>query len=462
MNLHFPPLVIVVTILATAYAALLSQMGLAVFNDGVRPFLLDFHRGELSRTQMTAIAFSLSSGFIFGLGVPMAFSSGVLNPWVLFLPSDILGILSPKRWLAPILGALWGAIVVLGLDAATTVANSLPVNFLLAMQQMATPILFLFAFFPAIAITMQFGRVRGASVFVVSLLTMLMTMKWLPQVFSGSMALGVGMMMLIIFAVIEEVTTKKEARAQAAMMRALDTMAVREASSGGVAVEALAKVEVSAVEDETASLFAANAARLKKHIPYFVMMGIFIGVLANTHMFSGGEATSFILAKGQYANAAQVDFYRALGFIPVTVTTSIASGAFQIVGFTLIYPAAYLLPNPILAGILGGALFGIQVFLLNYTAKGLSTLRVIHEAFDNIRNAINLTLEIAILFGSITAGNAMAGGVGIALVGSFYALNEVSGRPIVRMAIGPVGVILAGILLNLLAYAQLFTPIVVK
>jgi hypothetical protein len=46
---------------------------------------------------MATIAFELSAGFIFGLGVPVAFSSGVLNPWVLFLPTDILGILSPKK-----------------------------------------------------------------------------------------------------------------------------------------------------------------------------------------------------------------------------------------------------------------------------------------------------------------------------------------------------------------------------
>ncbi len=462
MTLHFTPLVIVITILATAFAAFLSQMALAVFNDGVRPFLLDFYRGDLSRAQMTAIAFGLSAGFIFGLGVPIAFSSGVLNPWVLFLPSDILGILSPKRWLAPILGAIWGAIVVFGLSAATTVANSLPVNFLTAMQQMATPILFLFAFFPAVAITMQFGRIRGAIAFLISLLVMLITMKWLPQVFPGAMALAAGMIMLVIFAVVEEVNASREARAEAAKTSASNAAVESETSEGGVAVEAPAATEVSAVEDETVSIFATNAARLRKNAPYFIVMGVLIGVLVNTHMFAGGEATSFIIAKGQYVNAAQVDFYRALGFIPLIVTTAVASGAFQIVGFTLVYPVAYLLPNPILAGIAGGALFGVEVLILSYIATGLGKLRVIRDSTDNIRNAINLTLEVAILFGSIAAGNAMAGGVGIALVGGIYALNEALGRPVVRMAAGPVGVILAGILLNLLAYAQLFTPIVVK
>src|ERR1044071_8183622 len=177
MTLNLSPLVIIFTILCTAFAATLSQMALAVFNDGVRPFLLDFYRGELKRPQMTAIAFGLSAGFIFGLGVPIAFSSGVLNPWVLFLPSDILGILSPKRWLAPILGALWGAVVVFGLSGATALANGLPVNFLTAMQQMATPILFLFAFFPAVAIAMQFGKWRGGIAFVVGLLAILVTPK---------------------------------------------------------------------------------------------------------------------------------------------------------------------------------------------------------------------------------------------------------------------------------------------
>ena len=467
MSLHLTPLVIVFTILSTAFAALLSQMALAVFNDGVRPFLLDFHRGEISRGQMAAIAFGLSAGFIFGLGVPIAFSSGVLNPWILFLPSDILGIVSPRKWLAPILGAIWGAIVVFGLSAATTVANSLPVNFLTAMQQMGTPILFLFAFFPAVAIAMQFGRLRGAIAFIVTLLVMILTMKWLPLVSPGATALAAGMVMLVIFAVVEEVNTAKASRSEAAVAQEeAEAAAVNDAGPGGVAVSSPATTETAteevAVEDETASIFAANAARLRKFAPYFAVMGILVGVLVNTHMFAGGEATSYLIAKGQFTNAAQIDFYRALGFIPLIVTTAVASGAFQIVGFTLIYPVAYLLPNPILAGIAGGLLFGVEVFILSYIAKGLGALHSVRDASDNIRNAITLTLEVAILFGSLAAGNAMAGGLGIAIVGGLYALNEVIGRPVVRMAAGPVGVILGGILLNLLYYVHLFTPIVAK
>ncbi|HTK07470.1 MAG TPA: YhfT family protein [Ktedonobacteraceae bacterium] len=441
MTLHLSPLVIIFTILCTAYAAFLSHSALAVFNDGVRPFLLDFHRGELSRSQMTAIAFGLSAGFIFGLGVPIALSSGVLNPWILFLPSDILGILAPKKWLAPILGAAWGAVLVFGLNAATTAVNGLPVNFLTAMQQMSTPILYLFAFFPVVAIAMQFSRLRAVIAFLVTLLVMLIDMKWLPAVTPSALALAAGMIMLVIFAVIEEIKNRSTAHAD-------DSEPVSE--------------EELAAKKETDSIFSANAARLRKNIPWFMGMGLLLGVLVNTHMLGGGEATSYILAKGQFANAAQVDFYRALGFIPLIVTTAVASGAYQIVGATLIYPIAYLLPNPILAAIVGALLFGAEVLVLSYVAKGLGALRSIRDASDNIRNAINVTLEVAILFGSLAAGNAMGAGVGIAIVGGIYALNEVLGRPVVRMASGPVGVIIAGILLNILAYAHLFTPIAIK
>jgi hypothetical protein len=440
----------VITILTTAYAALLSQMALAVFNDGVRPFLLDFSRGESSRAQMTTIAINLSVSFIFGLGLPVALASGVLNPWLLFLPTDILGMLSPKRWLAPILGALWGTIVVFGLGAATTIADNLPVKFLTGMQQVTTPILLLFAFFPAVAITMQFGRRYGAVGFIASLLAMLAAMKWLPQLFPGTAALAIGMLLLITIAVMEEINSRKEVKKRAVMS---DGETAGEANPGGK--EATARAE----DNEAASIFAANGARLRKHAPYFIAMGILLGMLANMHMFGGGEATSFIVARGYYDSAAQVDFYRAFGFIPLTVTTAIASGAFQIVGLTLIYPAAYLLPNPVVAGAVGGILSGIEILILRRIALGLSWFRVARDTSDNIRNAMNLTLEIALLFGSIAAGNAMAGDIGIGLVGGLYALNEAFGRPVVRLAAGPGAVILGALLLNLLAYLHLFTPI---
>ncbi len=460
MTLAFNPFVSIITILTTAYAALLSQMALAVFNDGTRPFLLDFRRGELSRVQMATIAFNLSTSFIFSFGLPLAFSSGVLNPWLLFLPADVLGILSPKRWLALLLGAFWGAIVIFGLSVAITVVNRLPVNFLPAMHQMATPILFLFAFFPVVAITTQFGRPQGAIALVISLIIMLITLRWLSPMFAESLALASGMLILVILVMGEEITRKKEASAEIAMRNSLDVTSV--ANAWRDVVETPVLTEVNTVDDEVALLFAANASHLRKHTPYFILIGILLGVLANTHTFSGGEAASFVLANGHYVSAAQIDFYRALGFIPLVVSTALASGSFQTVGFMLVYSIAYLLPNPILAGIAGGILFSTEILPLISLAKALSALHAVREASDNIRHAMHLTLEIALLYGSITAGSVMAGSVGIALVASIYTVNEILGRPLVRMTAGLVSVILSGILLNVFVSIHLFTFSTIK
>ncbi|GAC1464763.1 MAG: YhfT family protein [Ktedonobacteraceae bacterium] len=464
MTLAFSPFVSIVIILTTAYTALLSQMALAVFNDGTRPFLLDFHRGELSRVQMATIAFKLSASFIFGFGIPLTFSSGIFNPWLLFLPTDVLGLLAPKRWLALLLGAVWGAIVICGLSVAITVVNSLPVNFLLAMQQMATPILFLFAFFPVVAITTQFGRPQGAIAFIISLIVMFITLQWLSLVFAESLALASGMLILVMLVMVEEIHSKQEANAEIAMTNTLHVASVANARRDVVEGrdKSVPTKEVNAVDDEVAVLFAANASYLRKHTPYFILMGILLGVLANTHTFSGGEGTGFVLAQRHYINAAQIDFYRALGFVPLVVTTAIASGSFQTVGFMLVYSIAYLLPNPMLAGIAGGVLFRVEILPLISLYKALSGLHAVHDASDNIRHAMHFTLEIALLYGAITSGNAMAGGVGIVLVASTYILNEILGRPIVRMTAGLVGVILAGILLNVLVYIHLFTPSAMK
>lgn len=252
------------------------------------PFLLDFIQGRTTRSATTAVSFGLSAGFIFGLGAPMALSTGVLNPWLLFLPTDILGMLSPKKWLAPVLGGAWGAVVVFGLNGANNIAHDLPVDFLTAMQQMSTPILFLFTLFPVLAITKQFGRTWGGIAGVLELALVVMTMKLWPNMFAGAPAMAVGVLMLIGLAVSKDLRQRRTDRA------------------AGV-------VEEVGGDDPMASLFSTSAARLRKYLPLFMVLGAGVCVLAQTHVFGGGEATSFLIAKGQYTEAAQVDFYRVFG-----------------------------------------------------------------------------------------------------------------------------------------------------
>ncbi|MFD3478148.1 YhfT family protein [Streptomyces sp. NPDC058695] len=435
-NLDFSLAQQLTVIALCALTAFISHMALAVFNDGVRPFMLDFIQGRSTRSATTAVSFGLSAGFIFGLGAPMALSTGVLNPWLLFLPTDILGLLAPKKWIAPILGGAWGAVVVFGLNGANNVAHDLPVDFLTAMQQMSTPILFLFTLFPVLAITKQFGRKWGGVAGVLELALVVMTMKIWPHVFAGALAMAVGVLMLIGLAIAKDVRARKAERAE----------------GGGVE-------EVVLADDPMASLFSSSAARLRKFLPLFMVLGAGVCVLAQMHIFGGGEATSFLIAKGHYSEAAQVDFYRVFGFIPLIATTALASGAYGIAGFTLVYPIGYLLPNPFLAAIVGAAVFAVEVLALSYIGKFLGRLPSVRDSSEHLRSAITDTLQLAILFGSLMAANAMGAGLGILVVGGLYLLNEAMGRPVVRMAAAPAAVIVGGILLNLLYWLDLFTPI---
>lgn len=433
-ELDFSPAQQLTVIALCALTAFIAHMALAVFNDGVRPFLLDFIQGRTTRSATTAVSFGLSAGFIFGLGAPMALSTGVLNPWLLFLPTDILGMLSPKKWLAPVLGGAWGAVVVFGLNGANNIAHDLPVDFLTAMQQMSTPILFLFTLFPVLAITKQFGRTWGGIAGVLELALVVMTMKLWPNMFAGALAMAVGVLMLIGLAVSKDLRQRRADRA------------------AGV-------VEEVGGDDPMASLFSASATRLRKYLPLFMLLGAGVCVLAQQHVFGGGEATSFLIAKGQYAEAAQVDFYRVFGFIPLIATTALASGAYGIAGFTLVYPIGYLMPNPFLAAVVGALVFAVEVLALSWIGKVLGKLPSVRDSSEHLRSAIGDTLQLAILFGSLMAANSMGGGLGILVVGGLYLLNEAMGRPVVRMAAAPAAVIVGGIVLNLLYWLDLFTPI---
>ncbi|MEU7168038.1 YhfT family protein [Streptomyces morookaense] len=421
-------------IVLCALAAWVAQRAAAVFHDGVRPFLLDFVQGRSTRRATAAVSFGLSAGFVFGLGAPLALSTGVLNPWLVFLPTDVLGLVSPRRWLAAALGAAWGAVVVFGVGGADSLVHKLPVDFVTAMQQMATPILYLFALFPVLAVARQFGRLSGALCGVLELALTVMSLKLWPKVFPGSIAMAAGVLVLVGLALHRDMGRRGTA----------DTGPGRPAG---------------AEEDPTAGLFRAGALRLRSHLPLLMLLGAGVCLLCQAHVFGGGEASGFLIAKGDYGGAAQVDFYRALGFIPLVATTALASGAYGVAGFTLVYPVGYLLPGPWPALAAGALLFAAEVLLLSWAGRALGGLPSVRDASGQLRNAITETLHLAVLLGSLAAANAMGGGPGILVVGGLYLFNEATGRPVTRVAAAPAAVVAGGVLLNVLYWMHLFTPV---
>lgn len=437
-------------IIVAAVAAVLAHYALAVFNDGARPFMLDFIQKRTSRAATATIVFGLSAGFIFGLGAPMALATGVLNPWLIFLPVEILGLIAPWPWLAAVLGAGWGAVCVFGLSATNSLAHQLPVDFITALQEISTPILWLFALFPVIAVANQFGRVKGFITLLVEVVVVVAAMKLIPDTFAGSIAMAVGVIMLVYFALTKDSADRKA-----------EQLVLQSASAEERAAHAEAK---AAAEESVNQLFGPNAERLRKNIVWLAILGGSVAMVAASGIFGGGEATSFLIADGKFTEAAQIDFYRAFGFIPLIATTALASGAYAMAGFTFVYPVGYLLagaglPLPVTLGaafVAGAAIFGIEVFALSAIGRWMERWPSIRDAADHIRNGITESLALAIMVGSLMAALAMGGGLGILLVGGLYLLNEALGRPVIRMAAGPAAVIVSGILLNILAVTGLF------
>jgi len=226
---------------------------------------------------------------------------------------------------------------------------------------------------------------------------------------------------------------------------------------------------VTSAEDEAVmdELFGPNAARLRKNIVWFMALGTGVAMVAASGIFGGGEATSFLIAKGDFAGAAALDAVRVLGFVPLIVTTALASGAYAMAGITIVYPIGYLiatlnLPVPAtlgLAAVAGAAVFGAEILGVAAIGRWLGRWPSLRDSSDHIRNGITESLGLAILIGSLMAANTMGGGMGMLIVGGLYLLNEAMGKPVVRMAAGPAAVIVAGILLNLMTWVGLFTPI---
>lgn len=429
--MRLDPVVVGIVVLTTAFTAFLSHRALAVFHDGVRPILKEFIDGRMTRAAMAAVAFGLSAGFIFGYGVPLSLSTGLLNPWLLFLPTDILGIAAPSVWLAPVLGGAWGAAVAVGLQGLLNAAKSLPVDFLTALQQFSNPVIFLFSLFPVLAITLQFGRQKGLLSFAVVVVVRVLLARF-TKLFPEAFTMAVGIVLLLIFAVLKDMGERR-----------------KQAGDG----------EVRANAAETESFFYENAQRLRRNMFWLAGAGALIAVLANLHVFAGSEVSIFPLKAGNVSAAAQGDFYRALGFLPLIATTSLASGAYQIVGLTFVYPIGYLMPNPLLAAVAGYAVYLAEILALQAIGRGLAAFPSIQDASDHIRAAITTMIEYALFFGALLAGNQMApGGLGVVLVGGLYAINEALGRPVIRLAAGPTAAILTGVLLNVLYFLHLFAP----
>ena len=78
------------------------------------------------------------------------------------------------------------------------------------------------------------------------------------------------------------------------------------------------------------------------------------------------------------------EFMRGLSFIPLIATTAITTGVYGVAGFTFVYVAGYLSPNPIVAAVVGALIIFVEVMLLGLIGKFLGNFPSMRDASDNI------------------------------------------------------------------------------
>lgn len=427
---------ILVVACLTGMTALLAHKSAAVFHDGIRPILPQLIEGNMNRREAGSIAFGLSIGFVASVGISFTLKTGLLNSWLLFLPTDILGVLAFNGAIAFGLGAIWGVLILTCLLPVNHLLTALPVDVLGSLGELSSPVVSAFALFPLVAIFYQFGWKNSLLAAVVVLMTRIVIVRYFPHLSPESIEIFVGMVMLLGIAITQDHRTRGE----------------RE-------------------DDGGSSVFEERTSRIIKNLPYIAIVGGLIAAVASMKIFAGSEVSIFTLEKAYKVGldpaqsqtlinqAALAEFMRGLGFVPMIATTALATGVYAVAGFTFVFAVGYLISNPLIAFVVGALVISAEVLLLRSIGKWLGRYPSVRNASDNIRNAMNMLMEMALLVGSIFAAIKMAGYTGFTIAAALYFLNESLGRPVQKMAAPVVAVLITGIVLNILFYCGLFVPV---
>ncbi|SIQ19219.1 YhfT family protein [Halanaerobium kushneri] len=404
-------------------AAILTNKGIAVFNDGLRPIIPEHVEGRMSKRDLAATSFAMSFGLVIGFGIPFSLSANILLIHSILLGTDVIGTWAPdgKKGMvtAGIVGALYGLGLMYGLEFVVNIFEKMPVNFLSDLGKVGDPIVVAFAAFPALATAYQFGIKKGVFNLLAAGLVRQLAVTFSPLMLAGmevsinpeGMALITGMLILLIFA-------------------------TREKSS-------------NTNVGDLVSVFSERVARIKKNLPMLAVMGALVAAATAYQILAGDPISLNLMKEGALNEAALAALARGVGFIPLIATTAIATGVYSPVGMTFIFAAALFIKNPLLAAIAGAVIISLEILFLDKLAGLLDRFPGIKKAGDNIRTAMSKLLEVALLVGGMNAANAIIPGFGFLFVAGLYILNEIGDQPIVRMAVGPTAAILVGIIANI-------------
>ena len=404
-----------------ALSAILVNQGIAVFNDGFRAIVPEFLEGRMNRKALAATSFAISFGLVIGFGIPVSIAASIILVHSILLGTDIIGTFCPSGKkgivLSGVVGAIYGIGIVYGLQFVVDLFAKLPVNFLEPLKMVGTPITVAFAVFPALVVAYQFGYKKGLITGIIALLVRQITVMY------GTFKIGENTIKL-----------DQEGMALLAGMIIMIAFAMKE------------KPDENATKVDLTAIFAERVKRIKKNLPILAVMGGLISAATSLCLLAGDPISLNLLAEGKNVEAAMTAFARGIGFIPLVATTAISTGVYAPAGMTFVFVVGLLISNPLIAFIAGAAVMAIEILLLDVLAKLMDKFPGVRKCGDNIRTAMSKVLEVALLVGGMMAAQAMAPGFGLFMVVGLYVLNKTSKKPIVDMAVGPVGAIGVGIL----------------
>ena len=414
-----------------ALSAILVNQGIAVFNDGFRAIVPEFLEGRMNRKALAATSFAISFGLVIGFGIPVSIAASIILVHSILLGTDIIGTFCPSGKkgivLSGVLGAIYGIGIVYGLQFVVDLFAKLPVNFLEPLKMVGTPITVAFAVFPALVVAYQFGYKKGLITGIIALLVRQITVMY------GTFKIGENTIKL-----------DQEGMALLAGMIIMIAFAMKE------------KPDENATKVDLTAIFAERVKRIKNNLPILAVMGGLISAATSLCLLAGDPISLNLLAEGKNVEAAMTAFARGIGFIPLVATTAISTGVYAPAGMTFVFVVGLLISNPLIAFIAGAAVMAIEILLLDVLAKLMDKFPGVRKCGDNIRTAMSKVLEVALLVGGMMAAQAMAPGFGLFMVVGLYVLNKTSKKPIVDMAVGPVGSIGVGILINILYLIGLY------
>ena len=418
----------IVLIAICAWASLLSHKCISNFNDGARPVFPELMEGRMTRAEFAVVVTGMGFGWVLA-GFSQWLGTGLIACHLTLIATDCLGAWSPNKWVALIIGGAYGALCAFGTSFINSAFTALPYNFLNDLTQISSPALPVFCMFPAVAIASQFGAKKGITTGLIEAIVYIfctvvgavnfgsISVSLYPYTF----AMLAGMICLLVYSI-----------------------------NGSKNAESVEN------DSETENLFTKNANRIKSNWVYLCIQGALnaLGIHVLAQAYQPYVLSAAVLA-GNMGTFELAMIGVIIAFIPLIVSTALATGVYQAVGLTTVMLVGCLAPTWWLAPVFGFVAEFVEIQLLGLLGKGLSKFPELSKCGDYIRDAMVSCIGLALVAGSFLAANATWGAVGLMIVGGFFVLNDVTGQRIPKSAVGPLAAVAVGILYNIMIFLGL-------